>query len=360
MKNKYELVDKKKENKVLFILKKRQDYSEKHHTHIGISTGLFNSASFMSDMLNESGIKSDVVVVNDNNDIDREVTSYKPTHVVIEALWVVPAKFKILCKLHPTVKWIIRLHSEIPFIAGEGIAMNWIGEYVEYPDLYIGINAPRIMKDISMYLKLKMGWDNNELKNRVIYMPNYYPQEYKTKKYRPGDYINIACFGAIRPLKNHLNQALASIKFAEHLNKKLRFHINIGRFESKGDSVYHNLTELFNHLSNTGHELINHEWTPREAFIELCSTMDLGLQVSFSETFNIVGADLVSQGIPIVGSTEIPWMSTFFCASPTETERIYKKLLLTNSFPQINVCLNQYLLKSYTNETRKIWVNYFK
>lgn len=346
--------------RVLFILKKRIDYDQKEQSYIGLSTGLFNSASFMDDMLNKSGIESYLVVVNDNNDIDREVTKYKPTHVIIEALWVVPSKFTILCKLHPKVKWIVRLHSEIPFIASEGIAFSWIGEYVEHPNLYIGVNAPRIMKDISMFLKIKMGWNKKELNDRIIYLPNFYPQEYKTKKYKHGKHIDVACFGAIRPLKNHLNQALAAIRFAEHINKKLRFHINVGRFESKGQSVYNNLEGLFNQIPNSGHKLINHEWTPRENFIELCSEMDLGLQVSFSETFNIVEADLVTQGVPIVGSTEIPWISSFFCASPTETYDIYNALLFANAFPQLNVKLNQYLLNSYTNKTQKIWVEYFK
>ena len=109
--------------KVLFILKRREDYNSVIHSHVGLSTGLYNSASFMNDMLNENGVQSKLVVVPDNNSIDREVTLYRPSHVIIEALWVVPQKFAILQKLHPEVKWIIRLHSEMPFMAGEGNAM---------------------------------------------------------------------------------------------------------------------------------------------------------------------------------------------------------------------------------------------
>jgi hypothetical protein len=40
--------------------------------------------------------ESNIVVVLDNNEIDKYVTKYKPTHVIIEALWVVPTKFHIL------------------------------------------------------------------------------------------------------------------------------------------------------------------------------------------------------------------------------------------------------------------------
>lgn len=55
-------------------------------------------------MLNRNGIESKVVVVIDNNCIDKEVTAFKPTHAIIEGLWVVPEKFDVLKKLHPTIK----------------------------------------------------------------------------------------------------------------------------------------------------------------------------------------------------------------------------------------------------------------
>ena len=348
------------EKKVLFILKRRDDYNGIKHSHVGLSTGLYNSASFMNDMLRQLGVESKLVVVIDNNDIDREVTRSRPTHVIIEALWVVPSKFYVLSKLHPTVKWIVRLHSEMPFLANEGIAMDWIGDYVSYPNLIIGVNAPRALQEVRDYIGLKMNWDYKTIEEKIVYLPNFYPQEYKYKKFdRSKDTIDISCFGAVRPLKNHLNQALAAVKFANKIGKKLRFFINSGRIEMKGQPVVHNLIGLFSQLSEQGHQLINSEWTPREEFLVLCSKMDIGMQVSFSETFNIVGADLISQGVPLVGSEEIPWFNPWFSAEATETEEIYNALLWTYRFPQINVWTNKKLLTIYTNNTRKIWLNYF-
>jgi 3'-phosphoadenosine 5'-phosphosulfate (PAPS) 3'-phosphatase len=88
--------------------------------------------------------------------------------------------------------------------------------------------------------------------------------------------------------------------------------------------------------------------------------MDIGLQVSLSETFNIVAADLISQGVPVVGTTEIPWMNHMYCADPTETQEIYNTLKLVHEFPQLNVHANKHGLKHYTNKTKDIWENYFK
>ena len=81
-------------NKVLFILKRREDYNAVEHSPQGLSTGLYNSASFMKNMLVNAGIDAELEVAIDNNDIDRLVTLHKPTHVIIEALWVVPANLR--------------------------------------------------------------------------------------------------------------------------------------------------------------------------------------------------------------------------------------------------------------------------
>jgi len=348
-------------NRILFILKRREDYNPEKHSKVGLSTGLYNSATFMKDMLLESGIESKLVVVEDNNSIDREVTQYRPTHVIIEALWVVPTKFIILSKLHPSVKWIIRLHSEIPFLAGEGMAMDWIAEYMAFPNIILGANAPRALEEVRFYVQCKKKWDDKLIKEKVIYLPNFYPQKYKVKELNRGkEYIDIGCFGAVRPLKNHILQAIAAIKFAEHIGKKLRFHINSGRIEMKGEPVQRNLEYLFMHLIEHGHELVNHPWAPREEFLEVCAQMDIGMQVSFSETFNIVGADLISQGVPLVGSKEIPWIDDRCCARATETEEMFKTLLHVYDHPETSVKRNQKALTKYTNETRKIWTQYFK
>lgn len=344
-------------NKVLFILKRKEDYNQELHSHIGLSTGLYNSASFMNEMLNSAGIESNLEVVIDNNDIDREVNKYKPTHVIIEALWVVPEKFQVLCKLHPDVKWIIRLHSELPFLANEGIAMDWVAEYVKYDNLLIGINAPRMMNEVEIYLTALYG---KGIVNKLLYMPNYYPNQFVKHARKNDEYIDIGCFGAIRPLKNHMVQAIAAVKFAEYKGKKLRFHINGDRLEMKGDPILHNLKATFKHLSGVGHELVCHDWTPRDQFLELCAQMDIGMQVSFSETFNIVGCDFISQGVPVVGSSEIPWSFSYFNANPTETDEIVKALCRAHKLRWLNLFVHKLLLKWYTHKTKTIWTKIFK
>jgi len=315
----------------------------------------------MNDMLLSNGIESHLEVVADYNKIDRQCWLYKPTHCIIEAIWVVPQKFRDLQRLHPNVKWVVRVHSEMPFLAGEGQAMEWIADYSGFKNIILAINAPRMLGEIRTYLQTRNGWTDAETQERVIYLPNFYPQEYKSKKFnRDKDTIDISCFGAIRPLKNHVLQAIAAIGFANEIGKKLRFHVNAGRIEMQGGPVIKNLKNIFQQLYDSGHEMINHQWTPREQFLDLCASMDIGLQVSFSETFNIVGADLISQGVPLVGTAEeIPWAVHTFCADPTNSKDIISKLHATYKMPWVNVKANQWSLTHYTSKTAKIWTKYF-
>lgn len=348
-------------SRVLFVLKRRHDYNGVKHSGNGMSTGLLNSAWYMYEMLKQNDVDTKLVVVKDNNDIDREVHQYKPTHVIIEALWVVPSKFTVLCKLHPNVTWIIRLHSDLPFLANEGVAMDWIGDYFAFKNVRVAANSPRMLEELRVYYKSKYPNSRNRYKNHVIYLPNYYPQVYKRRYFnRKKEHINVSCFGAVRPMKNHLLQAMAAIKFADFVGKKLKFHINVGRVEQRGDTVLNNLKALFQQVHRSGHQLIVHEWMPREKFIELCETMDISLQVSFSETFNIVLADSIAQGIPVVGSKEIPWLSRLYWSSPTDSDSVENKMIFTYLFPKLNVAINQRNLYKYTQETKRIWLKYFK
>ena len=337
-------------SKVLFILKKRSLYGMPYEQVF--SSGLYNSALFVSDMLNEQNIESKIVQVIDNNDIDREVTQYKPTHVIIEALWVVPEKFDVLHKLHPNVQWIVRLHSEIPFISNEAIAMEWIYEYNNLEsknNMIISVNSKKMMNDLE-----KIGIE------KLLYLPNYYPvaKRKDANLSHRKNYLNIGCFGAVRPMKNQLIQAVAAIEFGNKIDKKIYFHINSSRVE-RGDSALKNIQDLF--ANQNKHELIEHDWLEHKQFLELVSTMDLGMQVSFNETFNIVAADFVSQNIPIVGSKEIEWLNHFYKADATTSDDIVCRLKFANNFSKLNLQkFNKKNLIEICDEAKTIWTSHFR
>ena len=326
-----------------------------------LSSGLLNSARFIIDMLKHDGIDVELVQVVDNNDIDREVTKYKPTHVIIEALWVVPSKFEVLQRLHPNVQWIVRGHSELPFLAQEGVAVSWITQYVQYQNVKFAANSEHSVRDIRIIVKAaNPTWSYAKVVEKVPYLPNYYPHHIRVpavKKKPESKFVDIACFGAIRPLKNQLIQAVAAIEYANLEKKTLRFHTNATRVETQGDPVLRNLEALF---EATPHQLIKHPWMPHEEFLKLLKQMDMGMQVSFSETFNIVAADCVVTGLPIVVSPEISWATSWCQAEPTNSEDILLKLLKANDWRlrAAMKVLNLRGLRHFCEDSNRRWVKY--
>jgi hypothetical protein len=299
-------------------------------------------------MLIENSIDSTLVEVIDNNEIDKYCSLYKPDVVIIEALWVVPNKFEILQKLHPNINWIIRLHSELPFLANEGIAIEWLNEYVKYKNVQIASNSVYLIEALSPYLE-----------SDIIYLPNYYPVTIEhVKRYIDKPIINIGLFGAIRPMKNTLTQAIAAINYANQEHKLLRLHINVGRIEQKGENVLKNLRALF---KDSIHELIEYDWLQHDEFLKVVKQMDICLQVSLSETYNIVIADAVNQNIPVVTTTEIPFVNYFSkVKSNKDVNKIISAIKLNLFFRNISIIINKFLLRIDSFKSKEIWLNYCK
>lgn len=306
-------------NRLLFILKSREGdwgYSGSRES------GLSNSVRFVVDMLRDNGIEAKAVEVPDNNAIDREVTAYRPTHVIIEAFWVVPEKFDVLKPLHPGVQWIVRDHSETPFLANEGIAFGWTVEYLRR-GVEVMCNAPRAVQDMAI-VAMAARVDTS----LITYGPNVYPvprlcdmQSHE----RRNDVVNIGCFGAIRPLKNHMTQAIAAIAFARTIGAKLRFHINATRVEGGGNPILKNLRELFGRLDCA--ELVEHGWMPHAEFLRVLGGIDILMQASLTETFNIVGADAMAASVPVLASDEIPWLGHYTERDPLSAADMASGLL---------------------------------
>lgn len=345
--------------KALFILKRRQDYTSEYGAK-HLATGMYNSAKFVSDMLEASGIDSEIVIVIDNNSIDREVTKHKPTHVFIEGIWVVPEKFEVLSKLHPTVKWIVRCHSEIPFLAQEGNAINWIFEYMRR-GVYVSGNSPRVNEALRSLVGDALNLDIEDIYKRMPMLPNYYPipdADFCSRQIEHGT-INIGCFGAIRPLKNQLIQAIAAVQFAKSRGLKLNFHINAGRIEQQGANQLKNIRSLFNQLGDD-FNLIEHQWMSHSHFTRLLKKIDICMQVSLSETFNIVTADAISVGTPTVVSEELAWAFLETWAKPTDLDNIVDVLGYVWDHRNEVVEESFECLEEFSASSQQHWLHYLR
>ena len=303
-----------KSRRVLFICKKRiTDYGEV------TSSGLLNSARMVVSELEKHGHICLLEDVIDGNDIDRVCHAFKPTHVILEAFWCPPFKLAELRKLYPNVSWTVRNHSKIPFLAGEGIALQWAYEYQEGGPSNFSVSS-NSAEGVSDFIKLGI---------RTKYTPNIYntkPQIPPAVCDRPT--LHVGLFGAIRLLKNHLEQVVAALDAAKILGRVLILHINVGRQEMQGSEPLKNIRAVFSDRGTSQKcHLVCHDWLSHNDFLGVIRGMDIGLQVSYTETFNIVAADFVAMGVPVVGSADISWLPKRAKADPNSAKDITNKMI---------------------------------
>ena len=333
-----------KHTRILFICKDRGA------SRYG-SFGLINSATFVADAL---PVHSKVVSVIDANSIDKEVHLFNPDMVIIEALWVTPTKLDEILSLehHKHRKWVIRIHSKVPFLANEGIALEWLQGYADlldkHPTLYIAPNSTELSEYLQWFF----------ISSNIQCLPNLYtckaiPVE---KPSRFLHELHVGCFGAIRPLKNQLIQAMAAIMYAREHNKQLFFHIN--KHSEHGDSVYKNLQNLFKSEYHA-YKLIEHEWMGHDMFLHVIGLMDLGMQVSYSESYNIVTADCVLQQIPVVTSKEILFVHEDCHADPNSIVSIASAMDHVLSHKDL-VQRNTNIFKSGNESHLQRWIHFLE
>lgn len=348
----------------LFILKRREDYNtdEAYSYSYQIATGMWNSALFVSDVLNENGIQSNVELAIDANGIDALVTLNNPSQVFIEGLWVPPAKFTELMALprHAGRQWHVRIHSELPFLATEGVAIEWITQYLAQ-GVVVAANSPRIHLQLQQWAA-SVGYTEQQVIELLLCLQNCYPTDYRA--IFPGELdfsqkttIDIACFGAIRVLKNTLQQAQIAVEYARSIGKQLRFHVNNVVSGPTAPGIERNLLSFFAALPPADAVLVQHGWEDRVTFLQSLQAVDLLMQVSFSETFNIVAADATWVGRPVLGSPELPWLFPVYGDETSSTEAL-KTLQIIMATPSFFVTQNRARLKSYAARSEDQWVRY--
>jgi hypothetical protein len=159
-------------------------------------------------------------------------------------------------------------------------------------------------------------------------------------------------------MKNCLTQAMAAIIYADKHYKTLYLHINTERVEQKGENSLKNVRDLF---KGTKHKLVEHNWLKHSDFVKLVSTMDLGLQVSLTETYNIVSADFINQLVPVVTSKEVPFVNKLSIVNQTNnTLEIVN--VIEKSFREIEFVtnINKLLLEKNSKDSKDQWLNIFK
>ena len=283
-------------------------------SHTGLSTSATNTAR----VLRAVGIETLVKPVKNLSDLLFQIEKVEPTHVVINALWLPTDQLAQLIFSNPSIHFSVLVHSNVAFLQVEPTGIRLLREAIDLELACIG------NFNVAANSNLGVRGLKDAYEAPITYLPNLYFVDETVNTYRPkwnGGTLRIGAFGALRPLKNPTGSAMAALAIANNLGTNLEFHVNTGRNDGGGsERLLQSLKSIFNDLPNA--KLIQDTWQPWGGFRRLVRHMHLLLQPSFTESFNVVTADGVAEGIASVVSDVIEWAPDSWKVAPDNTNEI--------------------------------------
>src|SRR5690554_4879047 len=281
-------------------------------------------------MIASSVPNSAKVVVDNARHIELSVQRFRPKNLILATIFATRRELEHLRKSFPNVNIYVMVHSNSPFLAVQHEAMQRINEAKESGAI-LAVNDERLARAIP----------------DAVWLPNIYSGNFAhPRAIQSKEEIRVICSGSLRPMKNHLTQALAAIKYADESGKRLRFFVN--RRSEGGAPVLSNLKNLFLGIP---HSLEFLEWKEHGQFVESLRHFDIGMQVSMSESFNIVAADYACAGLPMVVSHEVRWASDSIKADCHDVDDIASKMRDCDKYTHES----QAGLASFSNGAIDIW-----
>jgi hypothetical protein len=314
--------------------------------HIGLGVAAMNSAL----TLNEHNFAAQVIGIVKYQDIDTMVQQYKPSHVIVSAPWVPVHYFRYVVEKHPKVNFVCVCHSNVGFLFADTHGIKNFRAYFDIQKNFKNFNVAGNSKKFQIWVK--KAYNVN-----CLYLPNlYYLTNQFKKKEKQNDILKIGSFGATRPLKNLMTAAGVTLEISSRLNKPIEFWISSGRTETGAYGVKQAVTAL---LENTMVTIKENFWQPWPEFRKTVGTMDLLLQLSYTESFNMVTADGIVEGVPSVVSEAIDWCPKEWIANSDDCDEIASVAiaLLDNTD---TIIIGQEKLKEFVQSGLQNWLVYLK
>ena len=264
-------------------------------SHIGLGVTALNTAK----NLREAGISADVWPITSAAELHERVRKAEPSHVVVSAPWIPTHEFAKLCADFRDTQFAVTCHSNLGFLQADPNAMRLIREGLDLRrsvwNFSIAANCERLAKWIPEAYGIPCAWLPN-----IYYLDKIAP---KRERYTGGT-LRIGAFGATRVLKNLMSAAGAALEIANRNRADLEFWISAGRNEGAG-SVVEAVRQMMSGLPHV--KLIENGWQTWPRFRATVRHMHLLLQPSYTESFNVVTADGVAEGVASVVSDAIDW-----------------------------------------------------
>jgi hypothetical protein len=270
-----------------------KNFSKASHTGLGIAA-LNNSRH-----LSAHSIPARVHAVDGYSDLKAHLanTSKPPTHVLVSALWVSTPDFAELCKTYPKTQFYVVSHSNVAFLSADPQGTMLLREGIEMEkrvkNFHVAGNSQQFCH-----------WIRGTFHVRCAWFPNMYVLPEQVAARRMGDIIKVGSFGATRAQKNMLSNVAVALQVATLSKKPLEVHINSGRTD--GGTL--GIIRAIEWLARKRVELVQTRWTSWEEFKKVVSKLDVCVSLTSTESFSMVTADALANGIPSVCSRMIPWV----------------------------------------------------
>lgn len=271
-------------------------------------------------VLRDHGVNVSVFPVRHNVDIVDSIELYnrtheKPlTHVVISAPWISIWDLEAMLNHFKHTQFVILSHSNVGFLQADADGMHLLREYHvlarKYHNLRVGGNSAKFVE----WMRAAYGRED------VVLLPNLYPLDdnVQPKVWQHTSPLKIGAFGAVRPQKNFMTAAAAALIISRELKIPVELHMSFGG-EGDGQLTAPAIDQM---LRGTQVTIVRHNWAYWDDFIKLVEQMDLMIQVSYTESFNMVTADGISVGIPSVVSPAIYWAPERWKAEPDDAQDV--------------------------------------
>lgn len=343
--------------RVVFIFKNFAKLANNHKYVIGLGIACLNNTL----TLEKNHIKTDMWGITECEEIenkineDSKICDTPPTHIIISAFWIPTRKLAELCYKYKNIKFIVNSHSNVEFMHADRNAFALLKQGIELQRMVPNFNMSGNCYKFSE-------WASIIFDEKIAFLPNLYNLEgmkhsnyldiFHTPEWRKRGIIKISNFGATRVLKGNLTACAAAMEVSKKLNVPVEFWLSSGRVDG-GQSILYAIQQLTQNMPNF---YVRHkEWAPWGNFREFIGTMDLNMQMSMSESFNMVLADSLYNGIPAVGSEVIEWLPNNCIAKLDDANNIADLGIKMLNSPHKYTRYGQGALEQYVNDGIKYW-----
>lgn len=335
--------------KVLFLFKNpRVDNPDAHHEGLGVTACL--SARF----LRGAGVCAESLPVPNGEYIWEQLSGpwSDATHVVLEAPFIDAPFLGRMFRAFPGKRFSLVYHSNLGFLAQDGFAGASMPLYAtlarNFTNFTLGGNSAELADAMERGAGVPFAW-----------LPNLYQLPALVGRESWNELrLEVGLFGAARVLKNWLTAGAASMIIAGELGVQVRLHVNTERNEGAA-ATRRNLAALV--TMNPRVSIVEVPWMRHDVFVDYLRGIDLCLQPSFTETFNMVTADGIAAGAPSVVSSAISWAPREWNAQPDSACDVARVgCAMVREGLAAHVCLGRAALEAHNRSALEAWKSWLR